>query len=255
VAGSTACYARSEIDAVAAQVAGKTVDVAVPDVIATLVLMTELTARGTPPRLREPSWTLALGFTAWKAPELPRAGDFLVCGARAWASPEALCLCGPHYTVSAAGRGLSLLSAGAPSYQHAPDPQGRPGFWFGRTPVGIDLWNPTGHARRVTFLAEGIPGPSNPDASKRTVRYALGGCRGAQALSAANGWRLSAPLELPPGPSRLTLAVEEPMTFPLGPGDPRELMLLLSGLRLGPPLEDYRPGAAAPAAPSPLTQE
>jgi hypothetical protein len=255
VASSPACYARSEIDAVAALVAGQTVDVAVPDPVGTLFLMAELTARGTPPRFREPSWTLALAFTTWKAPELPRAGDFLVADARAWAPPETLRLRSRHYAVSAAEGGLSLLCVGAPYYQHAPDPQGRPGFWLGGTAVAIDLWNGTGQPQRATFVAEGTPGPCNPDASRRTVRYALGGRAGAQALSAANGWRLAAPLELPPGPSRLTLAVEEPMTAPLGPNDPRELMLLLGGPRLGPPPEDYRPGAAAPAAPSPLTQE
>ena len=81
------------------------------------------------------------------------------------------------------------------------------------------------------------------------MRYALGGCGGVQALSAANGWRLSAPLELPPGRGRLTLTVEEPATVPLGPDDPRELLLLLSGLRLGPP-EGGRAVVAAPAAPS-----
>ncbi len=253
VADSPACYARSEIDAIAGLVAGRTVDVSVPDAIPTLVLMAELTARGTPPRFREPSWTLALAFTAWKAPDLPEAGDFLVGDARAWAPPEALCFRGPHYVVSAADRGLSLLCVGAPYYQHAPDPLGRAGFWLGNTPVGIDLWNGTGRTQRAAFLAECVPGPCNPDVSKRTVRYAFRGETGAQALG-ATGWRLAVPLELPPGRSRLTLSVVEPMTVRLPGGDPRELMLLLGGPRLEPCPEGTSSGAPTPT-PSPLMQE
>jgi hypothetical protein len=255
VAGSPACYTRSEIKAVARLVAGRTVDVALPEAMPTLVLMAELSARGTPPRFREPSWTLALAFTAWKAPELPKAGDFLITDARGWAPPEALRLRGRHYAVSAAVGGTSLLCVGAPYYQHAPDPLGRPGFWQGNTPVGIDLWNGTGRPQHAAFVAEGLPGPCNPDVSKRTVRFALGGRQGTQALSAANGWRLAVPLELPPGRSRLTLTVEEPLTVPLPGGDPRELLLLLGGPRLEPTPEAARPVAAAPAAPSPLVRE
>ena len=67
------------------------------------------------------------------------------------------------------------------------DALGRAGFWQGRAPVGIDLWNGTGQAQRASFLADGTPGPSNPDVSKRTVRYAVGACQGVQALNAANG--------------------------------------------------------------------
>ncbi len=254
VASSAACYTRSEIKAVARLVAGKKVDVAVaePNPIPTLVLMAELTARGTPPRFREPCWTLTLAFTRWKAPELPEAGDLLITDAAGWAPPEALRLRTRHYAVSATRGGLSLLCVGAPYYQHAPDPLGRPGVWVGGTTVPVDLWNGTGRPQRAAFVAEGLPGPCNPDASKRTVRYALGSCRGAQALSAANGWRLSAPLELPPGPSRLTLSVEEPATVPLPAGDPRELLLLLGGPRLEPVPAACQPVAAA--APSLVRQ-
>jgi hypothetical protein len=255
VASSPACFPRSEIDALAALVAGKTVDVAVPHVQAALVLMAELTARGTPPRYREPTWTMALAFTGWKAPDLPRAGDFLIGDARAWASPEALCLRDRHYTVSAADRGLSFLCFGAPADRLAFDALWRPGFWQGGKPITVELWNGTGQAQRVTLLADGAPGPSNPDLSKRTVSWAVGDCRGTQALSAANGWRLSLPLELPPGRSRLALAVEEPATVPLAPNDSRDLLLLLAGFRLGPPLDNYWPSASAPVVPPPPMQE
>ncbi len=254
VASSPACYARSELDAIAGLVAGKTVDVALPEAMPTLVLMAELSARGSPPRYREPSWTLALAFTTWKAPDLPGASDFQVAGDRAWSSPEALRLRSRHYTVWEASGNLGLLSYAPPYYQLSPDPLSRPGFWLGQTPVPVELWNGTGRPQPMTFTAEGLPGPCNPDVSKRTVRYALGDCQGSQALSAANGWRLALPLELPPGRSRLTLSVEEPLTVPLPAGDPRELLLLLGGPRLEPTPKGYRPGAEPPA-PSATMQE
>lgn len=255
LAGAWACFASSEVDALAALVAGKTVDVALPDPPATLVLMAELTARGTPPRFREPSWTLALNFTGWKAPDLARPGDFLVGDGRSWAAPEAVRLHGRHYTVWASDGNLGVLCVAAPYDRLAWDAQGHPGHWQGRRPITVELWNGTGQPRAVSFVADGLPGPSNPDPSKRTVCYALGDCRGEQALGAANGWHLSAPLTLPPGRSRLALSVQEPATVPLAPGDPRDLLLLLSNFRLGPAPEPYPPGAAAPAVPSPLMQE
>ncbi len=195
---------------------------------------------------------MTLAFTTWKAPELPQAGDFLVSDARAWQDPAVLRYRGRHYAVSTTDGGLSLLCVGAPFWQHAPDPLGRAGFWVGAKTVDIDLWNGTGQARRAAFVAEGTPGPSNPDVSKRTVRYAFAGRADAQALSPANHWQLAAPLELPPGRSRLTLVVEEPITAPLPAGDPRELMLLLGGPRLEPVPAACRPVAAAPAPAAPV---
>jgi hypothetical protein len=245
MAGSPSCFPRSEIDALAALVAGKKVDVAVSHVHAALVLMVELTARGTPPRYREPAWTMTLAFTRWKAPEL-EAGDFVIADAAGWASPEALCLRDRHFTVSRTDRGLSILALATPHDRMAFDALGHPGFWQGGQPITVELWNGTGQARAVSLLAECQPGPSRPDMGKRTVRYALGDCRGARAVGGAAGWSLALPLELPPGRSRLSLAVEEPATASLGPNDPRDLLLLLTDFRLGPPPDNYRPGAAPP---------
>jgi hypothetical protein len=222
---------------------------------AALVLMAELGAHGVAPRFREPAWTMTLAFTGWKAPDLDPPGDFLVADGRSWAAPEAIRYRDRHYTVWAADGNLGVLCFATPHDRLAWDAQGHPGYWQGRQPITVELWNGTGQTQAVSFLAEGLPGPSNPDLSKRTVCYALGECRGEQALGAANGWRLSAPLTLPPGRSRLALSVKEPATVPLAPNDPRDLLLLLTDFRLGPAPDNYSPGAAEPAVPSPLMQE
>jgi hypothetical protein len=254
-ASSPACFARSEIDAVAALVAGKTVDVSAPNVQAALVLMAELRTHGVAPRFREPAWTMTTAFTGWKAPDLPQPGDFLVADGRSWADPKGIRYRDRHYTVWAADGNLGVLCFATPHDRLAWDALGHPGYWQGRQPITVELWNGTGQTQSVSFLAAGQPGPSNPDLSKRTVCYALGECRGEQALGAANGWRLSAPLTLPPGRSRLALSVKEPATVPLAPNDSRDLLLLLTDFRLGPAPGHYPPGAAAPAVPAPLLQE
>jgi hypothetical protein len=253
LAGSPGCFAQSEWAALAECVGDGTVDVALPDVFATDVALAELAARGVATQYREPSWRMALGFTGWKAPDSPRKGDFTLGPAAAWAPPEAIRFRGRHYTLCAADGAVSFVGVEAP-HGVAPDPLGRPCFWQGQAPSVVEIWNGTGRPQRVMFQADGLPGPSNPDPSKRTVRYAAGDCRGARVVGAAEGWRLSLQLELPPGRSRLSLAVEGPAT-PAAPNDPRDLLLQLSAFRLAPLPDNYRPGAAAQAVPSPPMQE
>jgi hypothetical protein len=253
-ASSPGCFTQSEVAALLDGIGGGTVDVSLPDVFATHVAMAELAARGMTAQYREPSWYHALAFTCWKAPDWPRKGDFTLGLAQGWAPPEAVRFRGRHYQLCAAEGVVTFLGYKAPHGVSA-DPLGRPCFWQGQAPCAVEIWNGTGRPQRVAFLADGYPGPSNPDLTRRTVRYAAGACQGVQAVGAANGWRLCAPLTLPPGRSRLALTVEEPATAPAGPNDPRDLLLQLYDLRLAPLPDGYPPGATAPAVPSPPTQE
>src|SRR5262249_12549709 len=161
-------------------------------------------------------------------------GDFTLAEGGAWA-PAATVRRRTESLLLAEDRGA--LTFGAWEVPHGPawDEHRRPCFWQGQAPTRLAIWNGTGRTRRAVFAAAGRAGPSNPDVSKRTVRWACAGRAGEAVLSHANDWQLRVPLTVPPGRHVLTLAVGEPATVRAHPADPRDLLLLVTELRLETP--------------------
>ncbi len=231
-AGGPRCYRQSEMDAVAAAVGGGTLDVTVADVHACAAVVTELAnARGLRVQYSGPAWERLLCWTGWPPPVYAAKGDFTLADARGWAPPGAVRFRGEHFAVAA---DRNALTFGAWLVPHGPawDASRRPCFWQGNAASELEIWNGTGGTARAEFVADGQPGPGIPGLANRTLRYALGECSGEVAVGAADGWRARAPLAVPPGRHRLRLSVAEPATARPIPGDPRDLLLLLTDCRL-----------------------
>jgi hypothetical protein len=227
------CFTRSEVAALAEKIGDRTVDVVEPKIIPGLVLLNEFGRLGVRAQFREPTWAATMAYTGWKVPAYPSKGDMTVCESRVWFPPATIRFHNRQFVLAEDGDALTLGPVRAPHTQEE-DELGRPCFWQGCSPSEFELWNGTGRTQGAVFAAEGRVGPSNPDLTKRTVLFTLGGRQGAQVLGPANDWRLRLPLEIPPGKTRLALWVGEPATVALPPPEVRDLLLLISDFRLEP---------------------
>jgi hypothetical protein len=237
------CYARSDIDALERAIGGRKVNIVARSIYTSLVLMAELSHRGVNFALCEPTWGTLVGWTGWKAPPVVREGALTLIEGTAWTAPGTTLLRRPQYALVDDERALTFVLAEVPHTVEV-DVAGQPCFWQGNSPSVIELRNGTGHVQQVAFAAEAAFGPGKPDLSSRTVRYSLDDAAPRQVVGRNPLWQLRIPLTVPPGRHRLLLSDADVCTH-RRPGDPRDLLLLLTKLRLEP---------VSPSAPGMLPQ-
>src|SRR5262245_37018737 len=74
--------------------------------------------------------------------------------------------------------------------------QGHMFFWLGRQRAEIRIDNPDDVEREVELRADSMPGPSNPDRTRRHLHYEIDDQRGVVSLGDGGDWKVSLPMKL-----------------------------------------------------------